>query len=66
MDLLEYVHSRYDPERKDNLSKAIEVNALDTKLMSDNHILRLPVELERRFLEILFVIIEDSWELPIG
>ena len=66
MELLEYMHSRYDPDRKDNPSKAIEVSAIDTKLMSDNNILRLPVELERRFLEILFVIIEDSWELPQG
>ena len=28
--------------------------------------MRLPVELERRFFEILLVILEDSWELPVG
>ena len=28
--------------------------------------LRLPVELERRFLEILYVIIVDSWEIPVS
>mgnify|MGYP006923013835 FL=1 len=26
----------------------------------------MPVEIERRFLEILYVIIVDSWELPAG
>ena len=60
------MHSRYDPKRLDNPSKAVEVNALDAKLISEFQILRLPVELERRFFEILYVIIEDNWELPTG
>ena len=63
-ELLEFVHCRYNPQRSDNPSKAVKVSPLEQKLISDNRILRLPVELERRFLEVLFVIIEDSWELP--
>lgn len=65
-DLLEYVHSRYDPERPDNPHKALEVSAIDAKKISEHKIMRLPVELERRFFEILFVIIEDNWELPVS
>ena len=66
IELLEYVHSRYDPKRRDNPIKAVEVNAIDAKLISEHKVLRLPVELERRFFEILYVIIEDNWELPSG
>lgn len=65
-ELLEYIHTRYDPKREDAPERAIEVSALDQKIVSELRLLRLPVELERRFLEILFVIISDSWELPIG
>ena len=65
-DLLDYVHSRYDPKRKDNPSKAVEVNAMDAKMISEHKVLRLPVELERRFFEILHIMIEDNWQLPIG
>lgn len=65
-ELLEFIHSRYDPERKDNPSRRVEMNAVDAKIISENNILRLPVELERRFLEILYVIIEDNWELPVS
>ena len=36
------------------------------KIIREEKILRLPVELERRFLEIVYVIIIDSWELPVG
>ena len=34
--------------------------------MTEYNILRIPVELEHRFLEVLQLIIVDSWELPLG
>ena len=67
MELLEYIHTRYDHRRLDAPERAVELTAIEKKLTSGengNRILRAPVELERRFLEILYVIIEDSWELP--
>lgn len=66
MELLEYIHTRYDPKRLDNPERATEVNALDYKIIKEHKLIRTPVELERRFLEILFVIISDSWEIPEG
>ena len=63
-ELLEYIHSRYDPLRKDAPERAAEINPFDQKVISDHKMLRLPVELERRFLEILYMIIVDSWEIP--
>ena len=65
-ELLEFIHTRYDPKRKDNEERAIEINAIDQKIINDNKMLRLPMELERRFLEILYVILVDTWELPVG
>ena len=66
MELLEFIHTRYDPKRQDNLDRATEVNALDYKIIKENKLIRTPVELERRFLEIVYVIISDSWEIPEG
>ena len=65
-ELLEFIHTRYDPKRKDNEERTIKINAIDQKIINDNKMLRLPVELERRFLEILYVILVDTWELPVG
>ena len=65
-DMLEYIHTRYDPDRKDAPEKAIKLSAVEFKVIKENNLLRLPVELERRFLEIVGMIIEDSWELPSG
>ena len=64
--MLEYIHTRYDPDRKDAPEKAIKLSAVEFKVIKENNLLRLPVELERRFLEIVGMIIEDSWELPSG
>ena len=66
LELLEYIHTRYNPKREDAPERAIQLNAIDQKIIFENNMLRLPVELERRFLEILYVIIVDSWEIPVS
>ena len=33
-ELLEYIHTRYDPKRKDNLERAIDTNAIDLRIIS--------------------------------
>ena len=65
-ELLEFIHTRYDPDRLDNPSRSVQAKTNKAKVAPENASLRLPVELERRFLEILLVIIDDSWELPHG
>lgn len=65
-EILEYIHTRYEPTRKDKPERAIEINPFDQKIINEHKMLRLPVELERRFIEILYIIIVDSWELPLG
>ena len=67
-ELLEFIHTRYDHKRADDPNRTINLSPHESKLMhgEGDNLLRLPCELERRFLEILFVIIEDSWELPSG
>ena len=63
-EMLEYVHTRFNPERKDNPVRAEMISAEDKMIIFENQLLRTPVELERRFLEILYIIILDSWNLP--
>ena len=65
-EMLEYIHTRYQPDRPDARERAVEVSALDKKVINENELKRVPVELERRFMEILFVILEDGWQLPRG
>lgn len=65
-ELLEYIHTRYQPERPDCKERSIEVDAFDKKLIRENSLTRVPVELERRFMEILYLILADGWHLPEG
>ena len=65
-ELLEYIHTRYQPERPDCKERSIEVDAFDKKLIRENNLTRVPVELERRFMEILYLILADGWHLPEG
>ena len=65
-ELLEYIHTRYQPERPDARERANPVSATDKKIITENDLKRVPVELERRFMEILYVILEDGWQLPRG
>ena len=42
------------------------MDAFDKKLIRENNLTRVPVELERRFMEILYLILADGWHLPEG
>lgn len=66
LELLEYIHTRYNHAREDQPERARELSPLEKKYITEHKLLRLPGELERRFMEIVYVIIEDSWELPVG
>ena len=65
-ELLEFIHTRYQPERPDAKERAVTVSALDKKIIGEHELKRVPVDLERRFMEILHVILEDGWQLPRG
>ena len=65
-ELLEYIHTRYQPERPDCKERAIIISPYDKKIIDENDLKRVPVELERRFMEILYFILEDGWYLPRG
>ena len=65
-EMLEYLHTRYDPRRTDAPERAVKPTPFDQRLMTEYNILRIPVELEYRFLEMLKLLIVDSWELPLG
>ena len=65
-ELLEFIHTRYSPDRADCKERSIVVQAYDKKLIRENNLTRVPVELERRFMEILYLILEDGWNLPEG
>ena len=65
-ELLEYIHTRYHPERLDCIERAVEVQPFDKKIIREQNLTRVPVELERRFMEILYLILEDGWHLPEG
>ena len=65
-EMLEYMHTRYDPDRLDNPTRSLELAPYEKKLMTEQENIRAPVELERRFLEILYLIIKDSWQIPKG
>ena len=62
MELLEYIHTRYRPTRPDNPGRAVELSPHDAN--ASHGIKRLPIEMERRFLDIVLVIIKDKWEVP--
>ena len=36
----------------------------DQPILRDKKLIRVPCELERRFMDILHVILSDAWELP--
>ena len=65
-ELLEFIHTRYRPERPDAKERATSVSAQEKKVIGEHELKRVPVDLERRFMEILFVLLEDGWQLPRG
>lgn len=66
MELLEFIHSRYDPNRKDDPSKALPISPFEKKVTQEKNLVRVPVMLERQFLEIMYIILEDGWQVPQG
>ena len=64
MELCEFIHTRFHPQRPDNpqLRKSIiTTEEIEAQKMG---IKRVPSELERRFFDIVFLIVQDHWEVP--
>jgi hypothetical protein len=64
-ELLEYIHTRYKPDRPDNPNRKHELDTYEL-LALDNGCSRLPTELERRFMDILYLIVSDKMQVPVG
>lgn len=64
-ELLEYIHSRYCPRRPDNPTRQRKIS-LEENIALDSGVKRLPCELERRFFDILYIIVKDWWYVSDG
>lgn len=62
-DLCEYVHTRYQPERLDNPSLRQEIISMAEFDLREQGVRRLPTELERRFLDVFYLIVMDWWKV---
>lgn len=53
-------------KRKDELESLPEGMSFDAEqaIVLEKKLVRVPCELERRFMDILHVILSDAWELP--
>ena len=53
-------------KRKDELESLPEGMSFDAQqaMVVEKKLVRVPCELERRFMDILHVILSDAWELP--
>lgn len=63
-ELLEYIHTRYAPFRQDDPSKRQLVISAEQFQCMEEGVKRLPSELERRFFDILYLIVADWWRVP--
>ena len=63
-ELLEYIHTRYNPMRQDDPSRKQDLNEAEFEAIVVNGMRRLPSELERRFFDILYLIAQDWWLVP--
>ena len=63
-ELLEFIHTRYSPFRADDPSKKKLIITPEEFKCMDLGIKRLPTELERRFFDILYLIVADWWRVP--
>ena len=63
-ELLEYIHTRFSPLRPDN--PALAKSSMTTAELDAQHlgVKRVPSELERRFFDILYLIVADWWLVP--
>ena len=63
--LLEYIHSRYQPQRPDNPSLR-RITSIKENEAIEVGVKRMPCELERRFFDVLYIIVKDWWYVPDG
>jgi hypothetical protein len=65
-ELCEFVHTRFEPLRTDCPERKKQVISQAEFDAMDRGVKRLPSELERRFMDILYLIASDWWLVPSG
>ena len=64
LQLLKWIKERYLDERHSVLEEAPDLFNLPVTIIKDEKISRVPCELERKFLDIVHLLLVDAWELP--
>lgn len=64
VELLEFVNSRYNADRKDCPARSVKLTKFEKQQIVKLGLKRMPVELERRFMDILMLLLKDDWTIP--